>query len=129
MIPLLLANRKLIGYGLIVAGLLAGSLWLRSHWIGVGEGRIEAQYQAAWAQAELEARVVREKDQEARKSLSNTLEALGTAYANLRNLPPIVTTQIRYVPAQIGNDNAPTCPVSTLSPDFRLRFNQAALNP
>lgn len=123
MFALLLSNWRLIGIGAAVIALSAGILMLRSHWIGVGEARVEASYQAAWATAEQEAKAVRAKDQEAARDLSNTLTALATVYADLRAQPPVILTQTKLVPS-----NAPTCPVSSLSSDFRLRFNEAALN-
>lgn len=119
----LLANRRLVAYGLAALALVGGVLWLRSHWIGVGEARVEASYQAAWAQAEAEAKAVRAKDQEAARDLSSTLTALSMVYADLRAQPPVILTQTKLVPS-----NAPTCPVSSLSSDFRLRYNEAALN-
>jgi hypothetical protein len=124
MFALLLANSRLIGIGAAVIAILSGVLWLRSHWIGVGEARVEASYQAAWNEAQAEAAKVRAKDQERAKDLSATLTALSTVYADLRAQPPVILTQTKLVPA-----NAPTCPVSSLSSDFRLRYNQAALNP
>ena len=124
MFALLLANSRLIGIGLAVVALLSGVLWLRSHWIGVGEARVEASYQAAWNEAQAEAAKVRAKDQDAAKDLSNTLTALADVYVGLRNQPPVILTQTKLVPS-----NAPTCPVSTLSSDFRLRYNEAATNP
>lgn len=115
---------RLIGIGAAVIALSVGVLWLRSHWIGVGEARIEAAYQAAWAQAEQEAREQRAMDAEAAKGLANTLEAVSTFYSQFLNREPVISTQIRYVPTQ----NAQTCPVSTLSDDWRVRFNEAAAN-
>lgn len=125
MFSLLLANWRLIGIGAAVIALSAGILALRSHWIGVGEARVEASYQAAWAQAEQEAKALRANDQEAAKGLSSTLEALSVTYAELASRPPVVLTQIRQVPTQNGQTS---CPVSILSADFRVRFNEAALN-
>lgn len=124
MFALLLSNWRLIGIGAAVIALSVGILALRSHWISVGEARVEASYQAAWATAEQEAREQRAKDQEAAKDLSSTLEAVSTFYAGFLNRPPVVMTQTRYV--KVENDQ--TCPVSTLSDAWRVRFNEAAAN-
>jgi len=40
----LLANRRLMAYGLAALAVAAGVLWLRGHWIEVGEARIQAQW-------------------------------------------------------------------------------------
>lgn len=124
MFSLLGSNLRLIGIGAAVIALSVGVLWLRSHWIGVGEARIEAAYQAAWAQAEQEARDQRARDAEAAKGLASTLEAVSTFYSQFLNREPVISTQIRYV--QVPNGQS--CPVATLSDDWRVRFNEAAAN-
>lgn len=124
MFSLLGSNLRLIGIGAAVIALSAGILMLRSHWIGIGEARVEASYQAAWNEAEKEARAQRAKDQEAAKGLANTLEATGRFFAEFKDRPPVISTQIRYV--KVENDQ--TCPVATLSDDWRVRFNEAAAN-
>lgn len=115
---------RLIGIGAAVIALSVGVLWLRSHWIGVGEARVEASYTAAWAEAENEAREQREKDQKAAKGLADTLEATSRFFAEFKDRPPVVSVKTRYV--KVENDQ--TCPVSTLSDDWRMRFNEAAAN-
>lgn len=125
MFALLLSNLRIIGIGAAVIALSFLVLYLRSHWIGVGEARVEASYQAAWAQAEQEAKEQRARDAEAAKGLASTLEAVSTFYAGFLNRPPVVATQIRYVE---NGKNGQTCPVDTLSDDWRVRFNEAAAN-
>lgn len=124
MFSLLTSNLRLIGIGAAVIALSAGILALRSHWIGVGEARIEASYQAAWAQAEREAREQRAKDAEAAKGLAMTLESTSRFFADFATRPPVVSVQTRYV--KVENDQ--TCHVDTLSDDWRVRFNEAAAN-
>lgn len=120
---------KLIAYGVATAVLVGGVLWARAHWIGVGEDRVRNEYRAA-LDAQLEAdRRQRAADTAAAAGVSDTLSALSKLYADLSSRPPVVLTQTRVIPATVTANEPPTCRDSSLSADFRLRFNEAATNP
>jgi len=121
----LLANLRLVGAGLALAALIGGGLWLRGHWIEVGETRVEARYEAARdAQAKRDAEV-RAQDQRRNAELSDELALIRQQYGELRAQAPVVLTQTREVTVREGC----TCPAVSLGPDFLQRYNDAARNP
>ena len=122
----LLANRRLIAYGLAAAAILGGVLWLRSHWIGVGEDRVEARYEAARDALEVEAAKVRANDALNAAGTATTLERLSVVFSELANRPATVLTQTRYVPAEVKPNEPPVCPVVTRGESYWLRYNEAA---
>lgn len=125
----MIVSPRLIAYGIAAAALVGGILWLRAHWIGVGEDRVRSEYRDA-LDAQLEAdRLQRSKDTAAAAGVSDTLTALSKLYADLASRPPVVLTQTRVIPATVTANEPPTCRDSSLSADFRLRFNEAAANP
>jgi len=75
MFSLLFANWRLIGIGAAVIALCAGVLALRSHWIGVGEARVETAYQAAWAEQERKNAEIKANDERIAREVSRELQA------------------------------------------------------
>ena len=122
----LLANRRLVAYGLAVLAIVSGVLWLRAHWISVGEARQEARYEAQRDALEAEAAKVRAADALAAAGTATTLERRSVVFAELANRAPTVLTQTRYVPAEVKPNEPPVCPVVTRGESYRLRYNEAA---
>lgn len=120
---------KLIAYGVAAVAIVGGIFWVRAHWIGVGEDRVRNEYSAALGAQIAADRKQRAADTAAAAGVSDTLSALSKLYADLASRPPVVLTQTRVIPATVTANAPPTCRDSSLSADFRLRFNEAAANP
>jgi hypothetical protein len=118
---------KLIGYGLALLAVL-GVVWQVNHW------RVQAgQKKAAVAALAIEVKAHKDDlaaaktelavSEKARVKLLNDNAAIGEVFAaQLASIEPKTLIVTKVVPGE-------TCPRSTLSPDFFLRFNAAGQVP
>lgn len=110
-----------IGAGLLV---LAGLLWLRAHYLELGEQRCKERYAEAYEKQQAKDKTQREEDEAKNATLAQKEQEWHDKYDYLNSHLPTPTTIVQT--KTVIRDATCSYPVSTLSADFLQSWNAAA---